>query len=146
MGMTEVFRELGRYNAQRLKEELPELDGTQIISREHCVAPFAPQKDYTSAPIGTPVTDEGQVWCLIQPYHAAHYAGRPSTLRAHWGLLHTTEPGNAKAWVDAYGTSGLYKAGEVYKDEAGVVWRCVVEQTSYPAHVLPGYWEVVEDG
>lgn len=142
MGMTEVFRDLGRHNAQRLKEELPGLDGTQIISREHCVAPFDPHKDYTNAPVGTPVTDEGQVWTLLSPHNAAQYGGRPSTLRALWGLLHTTEPARAKGWVEPYGVSGLYKQGEVYKDAQGTVWRCIVEQTSYPAHVLPGYWEV----
>lgn len=50
-------------------------------------------KDYTNAPVGTPVADENQVWSLIQPHNAANYPGtRPSGLRALWGLLHTKTP------------------------------------------------------
>ena len=93
--------------------------------------------------MGAPVTDEGQVWLLIQPHNAANYAGRPSTLRALWGLAHTTDPQRAKAWVDAHGTSGLYMLGEVYKDERGVIWRAKADNLDRDAADRPDAWEEV---
>ena len=83
------------------------------------------------------------MWALIQPYNAAHYEGRPSTLRALWGLLHTKNPAKAKPWVDSFGTSGMYMLDECYMDENGVVWRCLDNNVVYPASVLPDKWEKV---
>lgn len=144
MSMTEVFRSLGRADALKLREEAHSLTGTQIIDREHSVPLFDPQKDYSTWPAGSPVADEGQVWTLLQPHNAAHYAGRPPTLRALWGLAHTTNPAKAKAWVDPYGTSGMYMTGECYKDKDGAVWRCKQDNTVYPADAWPDGWEAVE--
>ena len=96
MSMTDIFRGLGRSDALKLREEAHSLTGTQLIDREHSAPAFDPTKDYSTYPVGAPVTDEGQVWLLIQPYNAANYAGRPSTLRALWGLAHTTNPAKAK--------------------------------------------------
>lgn len=147
MSLTDVFRSLGRADAQALRKEAGNLTGTQIIDREVSIPAFDPQKDYTGWPVGAPVTDEGQVWALIQPYNAAHYQGRPSTLRAIWGLLHTTNPQRAKAWVPPLAQSGLYLKDECYKDEAGRVWRCLAEKTNYRAVEYPAHWEeVVLDG
>lgn len=141
--MIEVFRSLGRADALALREEAVNLTGTEIISREHSAPAFDPAKDYSAFPVGSPVTDEGQVWLLLQPYNAAHYEGRPSTLRALWGLAHTTDPAKAKPWVDAYGTSGMYMQGECYIDENGVVWRCKNDNTVHNAAALPTGWEQV---
>lgn len=142
MSMTDVFRSLGRADALKLREEAHSLTGTQIIDREHSAPAFDPQKDYSAWPAGAPVTDEGQVWLLIQPHNAAHYAGRPSTLRALWGLAHTTNPAKAKPWADAHGTSGMYMTGEVYKDADGVAWRCLQDNTVYDAVTWPEGWEM----
>lgn len=142
--MVEAFRSLGRADALALREEAATLTGTEIIAREHAAPAFDPQKDYSGFPVGSPVTDEGQVWTLIQPHNAAHYTGRPSTLRALWGLAHTKDPARAKPWVDAYGTSGMYMQGECYKDENGIVHRCKVAETNYDAEALPSAWETVE--
>lgn len=144
MSMTEVFRSLGRADALKLREEAHSLTGTQIIDREHSVPIFDPQKDYSTWPVGAPVTDEGQVWTLLQPHNAARYIGRPSTLRSLWGLTHTTNPAKAKAWVNPYGTSGMYMTGECYMDKDGAVWRCKQDNTVYPADVWPDGWEAVE--
>lgn len=141
MSMAEVFRELGRENALKLRGEAAGLTGTEIIDREHSAPAFDPAKDYSGWPAGAPVTDGGQVWLLIQPHNAASYTGRPGTLRALWGLAHTTNPQKAKAWVDPYGTSGLYMKGECYKDADGAVWRAVQDDVSYPADVWPEGWE-----
>ena len=144
MSMIDVFRELGRANALKLREEAASLKGTEIIDREHSAPAFDPGKDYSGFPAGAPVTDEGQVWLLIQPHNAANYSGRPSTLRALWSLAHTKNPKKAKPWVDAYGTSGMYMSGECYKDADGVVWRALDNNLVYPASVLPGSWEKAE--
>lgn len=144
MSMVDIFRSLGRADALKLREEAVSLNGTQIIDREHSAPAFDPTKDYSAYPIGAPVTDEGQVWTLIQPHNASHYEGRPSALRALWGLAHTTDPKKAKLWVNAYGTSGLYKLGECYKAGDGTVWRCLVDQTEYDAEAMPSYWETIE--
>lgn len=142
--LTEMFRSLGRADALALRKEAPNLSGTEIIAREHSIPAFDPQKDYSGWNAGSPVTDEGQVWTLIQPHNAAHCNGRPSTLRALWGLAHTKDPEKAKPWVDAHGTSGLYEEGECYKDESGLVHRCVTTKTNYNAEALPSAWETVE--
>lgn len=143
MSMTDVFRSLGRADALKLREEAHSLSGTQIIDREHSISAFDGKKDYTDFPVGSPVTDEGQVWTLIQPYNAGNYAGRPSTLRALWGLCHTTNPAKAKAWVDPYGTSGMYMTGECYKDADGNVWKAKQDNLVYDAATYPDGWTLV---
>lgn len=82
---------------------------------------------------------------MLNLHNAAHYPGlRPSTNRACWGLAHTTDPAKAKPWVDPYGTSGMYMAGECYKDADGNVWRAVQDNTVYDADAAPAQWETVE--
>ena len=143
MSMTDIFRSLGRSDALTLRSEAANLNGTEIIDREHAAPAFDPGKDYSTWPAGAPVTDEGQVWTLIQPHNAAHYSGRPSALRALWGLAHTTNPARAKPWVDPYGTSGMYMTSECYRDADGNVWRCKQDNTVYDAATWPEAWEVV---
>lgn len=89
---------------------------TEIIDREVCVPDFDPKKDYTNWKVNSPVSDEGQVWLLLQPHNASHYEGRPSTLRALWGLAHTKNPERAKPYVAPLGTSGLYAKDECCTD------------------------------
>lgn len=143
MSMMDVFRSLGRSDALKLREAAHSMTGTQIIDQEVSVPAFDPQKDYTAWPAGSPVADEGQVWLLIQPHNAAHYQGRPSTLRALWGLAHTQGPKRAKAWVSPYGTSGMYMAGECYKARNGTVYRAKNDNTVMDADAYPDGWEVV---
>lgn len=144
MNMIDVFRSLGRSDAIRLREEANTLTGTQIIEREVSVPMFDPERDYSSWPVGSPVQDMEQVWILIQPHNAAHYEGRPATLRSLWGLAHTTEPSRAKAWVDPLGTSGMYMRGECYKDPVGVVHRAKADNLVHDAEAYPDGWETVE--
>ena len=143
MSMRDVFRSLGRSDALKLREEAHALTGTQIIDREFCIPAFDPTKDYSTFPVGAPVADENQVWLLIQPYNAGHYAGRPSSLRALWSLAHTTNAEKAKPWVNPQGTSGMYMAGEVYKGEDGTVWRAKTDNLVYDAISYPQGWEMV---
>ena len=144
MSMVDVFRSLGRADALKLRKEAKDLTGTQIIENEHSVPAFDGKKDYNEYPVGTPVTDEGQVWTLIQPHNAAHYAGRPSTLRALWGLCHTKNPAKAKPWVDPFGTSGMYMSGECYKDADGNVWQAKQDNLVHDAKAWPDGWQLIE--
>ena len=140
-----LYRE-GRRQAMDLQGRAAGLTGTELIAEEEKIPAFVSDKDYTAWPVGAPVADEGQVWTLLQPHNAANYTGRPATLRALWGLVHTKDPAKAKPWVDAYGTSGMYMAGECYRDEDGLVHRCLTDNTAYNALALPGAWETVPEG
>lgn len=132
----------GRRQALALQAQASGMTGTEIIDQERNVPDFNPNKDYSQWPVDAPVSDEGQVWLLLQPHNASYYAGRPSALRALWGLAHTTDPAKAKAWVDPYGTSGMYMAGECYRANDGTVYRCKGDNTVYDAAALPIAWEV----
>lgn len=137
------MKEKGADDALNLRGRASTMDGTAIIAEESKVPDFDAQKDYSACPVGTPVADEGQVWKLITPHNAANYQGRPSTLRALWGLCHTTDPAKAKAWVTPLGTSGMYMAGECYRDADGKVYRCKQDNCVYDVAALPSAWEEV---
>lgn len=139
----DVMRRQGAADASALRAQAEALDGTEIISREGCVPIFVPGKDYYGWPVGAPVTDDGQVWQLLQPYDSAAHPGSPGELRALWGLCHTMDPAMAKPWVDPYGTSGMYMVGECYRAVNGTVYRCLADNTVYDAVALPGCWEAV---
>lgn len=145
MSMKDVFYGMGQADALDLRNSAAGMTGTQIIDREYAAPAFDPQKDYSAFPAGSPVTDEDQVWLLIQPHNAAHYEGRPATLRALWVLAHTTNPKKAKPWVDAYGTSGMYMTGECYRDDDGRVWRARQDNLVHDAAAYPDGWEEVAD-
>lgn len=137
-----VMRTQGRSDALDLRSRAPHMDGTAIINEEEKIPAFDPWKDYSAWEVGSPVSDEGQVWQLLQPYNAAHYEGRPATLRALWGLCHTKDPRKAKSWVEPYGTSGMYMKDECYKED-NVVYRALEDNLVYKADALPTAWEIV---
>ncbi len=127
----DIIRRSGKADALDLRKRAPSLTGTEVIAEESKVPAFDPAKDYTNWPVSAPVADEDQVWILIIPHNAADYSGRPSTLRALWGLAHTTDPAKAKPWVASYGTSGLYKLDEVCTYN-GHIWRNLYNDNDYP--------------
>lgn len=131
----DIIRRSGKADALDLRERAPSLTGTEVIAEESKVPAFDPAKDYTNWPVGAPVADEDQVWILLIPHNAANYSGRPSTLRALWGLAHTTDPAKAKPWVASYGTSGLYKLDEVCTYN-GHIWRNLYNDNEYPPETL----------
>ena len=135
-------RDRGRMAAKELQTRAPEMTGTEIVAEEGKVPAFDPAKDYSKWTAGWPVADEGQVWLLIQPHNAAHYTGRPSTLRALWGLAHTTDPTMAKPFVEPYGTSGMYMAGECCTENGGT-YRCKNDNTVHAPSAYPAGWEPV---
>lgn len=144
----DVMRTRGRADALDLRGRAADMDGTAIIAEEAKAPAFDPAKDYSKWPAGAPVQDEGQVWTLIQPHNAADYEGRPSTLRALWGLCHTKDPARAKPFVAPEGTSGLYAKGECCTDpeadDPAAVYRSKVDDNAYSPSAYPQNWELAE--
>lgn len=138
-----IFKEQGKNDAKDLRARSPQLSGTELIEEETKIPAFDPTKDYSGWDAGNPVTDEGQVWVLIQPHNAAAYTGRPSSLRALWGLAHTKDPEKAKPWVDPYGTSGVYMTDECYRSAAGRVFRALQDNLVHDAEAFPTGWAEV---
>lgn len=131
----------------RTKSVAGEITDTEVIDAEEYVPDFSPTTDYSNTPAGSPIKDDGQVWSLIQPHNASHYEGRPATLRALWGLKHTTNPLKAKPYVAPHGTSGMYLQGECCTDpeaaDPAAVYRAT-QTTSYAPHDYPAAWEIVK--
>lgn len=133
-------RDRGRLDALDLQSRAPSLTGTEIINEEYKIPAFDPKKDYTKWNAGSPVADEEQVWLLLIPHNAAHYTGRPSSLRSLWGLAHAKDPAKAKPWVAPYGTSGLWMVDECctypYTDGTTHVFRNKHDNNEYPPMTL----------
>ena len=129
----EKMREKGAYDARQLQDKAAAgtVTQTEIIDEEIAVPDFDAQKDYSAWPVNSPVSDEGQVWLLIQPHNAANYEGRPSTLRALWGLAHTKNPAKAKPFVAPYGTSGMYMKDECILWTDGKVYVSSADNNVY---------------
>ena len=140
------MKEKGAYDARELQNAASAgtVTQTEIIDREGAVPFYDPKKDYSSWPVNSPVSDEGQVWLLLQPYNSAHYEGRPSTLRALWGLAHTKNPQKAKPWVDPYGTSGMYMKDECVLWTDGKVYKSVADNTVHTPEAYPAGWKVCQ--
>ena len=144
----EKMREKGAYDATVLQSEASaeSITQTEIIDREDAAPAFNPKKDYTSWKVNSPVSDEGQVWLLLQPHNAANYEGRPSTLRALWGLAHTKNPDKAKPFVTPYGTSGMYMKDECILWTDGFVYVCNVDNNVYSPADYAANWTKKTEG
>lgn len=150
MNPKKIMYDEGRRNALDLASRAPQMDGTAIIAEEEKIPAWSAAVDYSGQAAGVPVSDDGQVWLLLIPHNAANYNGRPSTLRALWGLAHTTDPHKAKPWMPSYGTSGLYNVDECCTyDVGGVshVFRNKQQDNAYPPLTLnvEHYWEDLGD-
>lgn len=137
-----AMKSQGKADALDLRSRAPGLDGTALIAEEEKIPAWDGAKDYTAWATGSPVADEGQVWTLLQPHNASYYTGRPSTLRALWGLCHTKDPAKAKEWVEPYGTSGMYMTDECYR-AGNTVYRALQDNLVYDAEALPSAWETI---
>ena len=137
------MREKGAFDAQALQRDAAAgtVTQTEIIDREISAPAFAPQKAYRAWPVNAPVQDDGQVWLLLQPHNADDYQGRPSSLRALWGLAHTKNPAAAKPYVAPYGTSGLYSKDECCLWTDGVVYVSTVDNNSWAPADYPQGWK-----
>ena len=135
-----IMYEEGRRDALDLASRAKGMDGTAIIAEEDHIPMWSNKTDYSGKDPNTPVKDEGQVWLLLSPHNAAHYTGRPSTLRSLWGLAHTKDPAKAKPWVASYGTSGLYLLDECctypHTDGTTHIWRNKHNNNEFPPLTL----------
>ena len=139
-------RERGKAAALDLAARAPELDGTAIIAEDSKVPLFVWGKDYSKCAPGTPIAEiidgELQVFTMITPVNTAHYPGiTPNTERSLYSLCHTKDPERAKAWVDPYGTSGMYMQGECYRADDGRVKRAKQDNLVHDAQAYPDGWD-----
>lgn len=148
-----VMFEEGRRNALELAGRAKDLDGTAIIAEEDHIPAWREDAVYTTAHVGFPVRDKGQVYTILMPHTPAHNPGsRPENLRAIYALLHTKDPAKAKPWMPGYGTSGLYKAGACctypYGDGTDHVFRNLHENNEFPPLTLNAQdrWEDLGEG
>lgn len=140
--ITNIMKNLGASDAISLRNRSSEMDGTNIIREEEKIPDFDKNRDYSNWPVGSPVSDEDQIWILIQPHNAANYDGRPRTLRALWSLCHTKDPNKAKPFVLPEGTSGMYMTDECIIED-GVIYQCLQDNVIYPPSELQSVWAIV---
>lgn len=139
-----MIKAQGKADALNLRSRAIDMDGTAIIAEERKIPSFDSSKDYTNWPVNSPVHDEDQVWILLQPYNASHYNGRPSSLRAMWGLTHTKDALKAKPYAAPYGTSGLYMIDECCMWTDGNVYKSIIDNNAYDPEAYPAGWELIE--
>lgn len=135
----------GKADALDLASRAKDMDGTAIIAEEEKVPLFVWGTDYSGCAPGTPIGEiidgEVQVFTMITPVNTANYPGiTPNTERSLYSLCHTKDPAKAKPFMDALGTSGMYKLDECCTD-VGHVWRNLYEDNVYRPSVLPERWE-----
>ena len=139
-----THRNMGKTDAKKLRDKAvaKEITDTEIIDNEYAVPDYNPKADYTKAPIDSPVAHKGQVYGLIQPHNAANYTDiEPGTEggATFWRIKHTTNPANAKPWVQPTATSP-YKKGECMIWTDGIVKRALRDTTYSPDEYAPD-WE-----
>lgn len=139
----ETLRRQGKVQGLALQEKSTEMTQTELIAEENYIPNFNPTKDYSAWKVGYPVQDEGQVWILLQPYNAAHHHGKPSSLRAMWGLAHTKDASKAKPYVAPYGTSGLYMIDECCMWTDGCIYKSIIDNNAYDPEAYPDGWKEI---
>ena len=87
---------------------------------------------------------DGQLWRCCQAHDSTGNASWcPGSVPALWAPYHTTEPRDARPYLQPTGAHDAYMAGEVCSWE-GAVYRCLTDATAYDPTTLPGAWEAVE--
>lgn len=125
-------RERGRAAALALAEKAPTLDGTQLIAAEDDIPCWNENAVYTTAHIGYPVQDGGQVFTILQAHTPAHNPGiRPADLPAIYSIKHTKDAERAKPYLAPNGVSGIYSLDEVCTKD-GKTWRSLIDNNAWP--------------
>lgn len=140
-------RDRGRAEALSFASVAKDLSGTDIINNEDKIPVWSETAVYTTAHVGYPVQDNGQVFTILQPHTPAHNPNaRPIDLPAIYSIQHTTDAEKAKPYVAPYGTSGLYNENEVCTKD-GQTWRSTQDNNPYPPNETGtgDFWEVVAD-
>lgn len=140
-----IHRDKGRADALALREKAAAgtITDTEIIDREEAVPAWG-HKNYIGCAIDTPVSHEGQVYGLVQPYDASiHTDTAPGTANGapFWRVKHTTNPAKAKPWVQPDAVN-LYKIGECMIWTDGLVYQSQRDTTYSPEEYAPDWLRV----
>lgn len=135
-------RARGRSAALELAGRASDLDGTALIAEEDHIPAWNEDAVYTSAMVGYPIRDRGQVYTLLMAHTPAHNPGfRPADLPAIYSRKNTQDPVKARPWMAPNGQSGIYVQGDCAID-IGHVWRSLYEgQNSFRPSEYPTWWE-----
>ena len=116
----------GQSKARELRSNAPNMTDAEITAAES----YIPEWNYRT--LQTHDSSANPNWT-------------PEATPALFGIMHTTDPAKAKAWVAPLGTSGIYSLGECYKDGSGKVWRQIYNGDNvYDAVAMPDRWEITE--
>lgn len=136
----DVMRAQGAADALDLRSRAADMDGTEIIAERQKAPAFDPDRDYSTWPVGAPVTDAGRTYGLLQPHNAANYPGsRPADLPALWSILHTTDPARAEPYLAPNGQSGMYMKNDCCT-ENDHVYQSAIDNNVWPPSGYPAGW------
>ena len=139
-------RDRGKADALALASVAHELNGTDLINNEDKIPAWNEAATYTTAHVGFPVQDGGQVFTILQPHTPAHNPGiRPVDLPAIYSIKHTKDIEKAKPYIAPNGTSGLYMTDEVCIKN-GKTWCSLVDHNAWPPGEIgtEAVWKAVE--
>lgn len=133
----------GQEQARELRTNAPNMTDTEVMDNEA----YIPEWRAGAQKAGAPVRRSGidQNYRTLQAHDStANPDWTPESQPALFGLMHTTNPAKAKAWVAPSGTSGLYYLNECYADGEAVYRQIYDGGNEYDALTLPERWEQVE--
>lgn len=89
---------------------------------------------------------EGQLWRCCQAHDStADHNWFPGNVAALWTAYHTTDPANAKPFIQPTGAHDAYMKNEVCIWTDGAVYRSIMEgANAYSPDAYPQGWEKVE--
>ena len=134
----------GQSKARELRSNAPDMTDTEITAAESYIPEWRAGIQKAGAPVRRSGLDQN--YRTLQAHDSsANPNWTPEATPALFGIMHTTDPAKAKAWVAPLGTSGMYSLGECYKDSSGKVWRQIYDGGNvYDAAAMPDRWEIVE--
>lgn len=136
-------RQRGRFAAQEIQTNAPEMTGTELYAVDDRIPRFkaaCAKLNMMERPVGFVCkSTAGRVVRLLQPYDSAIYTQEPEELPAQWGFVWSTDPDKALPFV-AMSTSP-YNTGECCS-ENGVVYRSVIDNNVWAPSAYASGWEV----
>ena len=130
----------GQSQARLLRENAPDMTDAEIMEEESYIPEWRAGLQKAGAPVRR--KDLDQNYRTLQAHDSsANPEWTPENSPALFGLMHSKNPNNAKAWVAPLGTSGMYYLDECYKDADGNVWQQIFDgENIYDAATMPDRW------
>lgn len=124
-----------------------DLSGTEIVACEDLLPAWTkagPNGD-GSHEVGEACTHNGQSWRCCQAHNTNNNPDIvPGNSPAQWAPYHTTDPTNAKAFIQPTGAHDAYQKGECCLWTDGKVYRSIMEgANAYSPEAYPQGWEEV---